>query len=88
MTQIPWQEFKKRELVEILRELESRGALLEALWSESDTFLAKDCSCEPMECRLPQAILEIRDRAAARLAAPSLGRRMLADFVLKKRRPA
>ena len=67
MPAIPWNEFSKEELVELLHELEQCQYVVQPLWSESDVHLISDCSCAPTEELLPPRVLELRDRAFERL---------------------
>ncbi|MEZ6133871.1 MAG: hypothetical protein R3C53_03065 [Pirellulaceae bacterium] len=67
MTAIPWNEFSKEELVEILVELEKCSYILQELWLEDDVHYVNDCLCEPSERVLPARVIELRDRAAMRI---------------------
>lgn len=66
MPAIPWSEFEKEELVELLGELETCGYVTSPLWSESNVHYVADCTCAPKEAPLPGRVLEIRDRVIAR----------------------
>ena len=68
MPAIPWNEFSKEELVELLHELEQCQYVVQPLWSESDVHLVSDCSCAPTEEVLPRRVLELRDLAVERSA--------------------
>ena len=79
MSRIPWSKFTKRELVELLVAFEETGNAIEPLLTESDVCYANDCTCSPCEQRLPERVLAIRNRAAARTAITS--RTPLARFL-------
>ena len=68
MAAIPWNEFSKEELVEILNELAPCRYTVEELWSESDVHYVKECGCAPSEHKLPPRVLVLRDRVAQRIA--------------------
>lgn len=71
MAAIPWREFTKEELVEILSELGQAGGYeVEPLWSESNVYYRTDCTCSPNEVALPARVIELRDRAVRRMQAP------------------
>lgn len=67
MPAIPWSEFSRDELIELMHELEQCQCQLQPLWSESDIYLVSDCDCAPREALLPPRVLELRDRAIERM---------------------
>ena len=72
MAAIPWSEFSKEELVEILNELGRCNCTVEELWSECNVYYATDCRCPPHEHSLPSRVLEIRDRVVRRTRSPRI----------------
>ena len=59
MPALPWSEFEKEELVELLGELEECQFTIAELWGECDVHYVSACSCSPAERALPQRVLEL-----------------------------
>ena len=66
MAPINWNQFSKRELVQILEEMQEQVWLVEPLDTERTDLGFKDCTCDISSLPMSEALRSVRDQATRR----------------------